>query len=295
MKLNKIYQGDVLAVLKTWPDEIVDCVVTSPPYWGLRDYGIEGQLGLEPTLDEYLDKLTAVFREVRRVLKPHGTAWVNMGDAYASAPAGNFKEGMPKPGDGGQYRSNKPKMQYGNLKPKDLTGQPWLLARALQTPYYIGKIKSEIDRAWLAAIIDGEGTITANAHLRKDDGRWRTRCDVFVTNTSAAMLDECCRIWPASRRRHNAGGARKGRYSDKPCSRWWPEHSEKTSLLLSELYPYFIVKKKQCLLGWNLLEFVKDGRRLGKSQAAQEVRDKRRLLVRLIQDCNHEKMVVFSI
>lgn len=87
--INKIICGDALAVLKQLPDESVHCVVTSPPYWALRDYGIKGQLGLEPTFHEYLSKLCAIFDEIKRVLKPMGTCWVNMGDTYASPTKGH--------------------------------------------------------------------------------------------------------------------------------------------------------------------------------------------------------------
>lgn len=80
--------GDVLARLVDIPDESVDCVVTSPPYWGLRDYGVDGQIGLERYLEEHIDLMVAVFREVRRVLKPSGTCFVNYGDSYAAAPNG---------------------------------------------------------------------------------------------------------------------------------------------------------------------------------------------------------------
>lgn len=82
LELNKIYQGDCLEVLKSFPDESVDCVVTSPPYYGLRDYGVKGQIGLETTFQEYINKLCDIFDEVKRVLKPKGTCWVNMGDTY---------------------------------------------------------------------------------------------------------------------------------------------------------------------------------------------------------------------
>ena len=80
--------GDVLVMLRTLPDDSVDCVVTSPPYWGLRDYGVDGQIGLEPTLGEHLAVMIAVFREIRRVLKPTGVCWLNYGDCYATAPNG---------------------------------------------------------------------------------------------------------------------------------------------------------------------------------------------------------------
>lgn len=79
---SKILQGDALEVLKTLESESVDCVVTSPPYWALRDYGVAGQLGLEPTFMEYIQNLCNIFDEVKRVLKLTGTCWVNIGDTY---------------------------------------------------------------------------------------------------------------------------------------------------------------------------------------------------------------------
>src|SRR3989337_3228258 len=82
IELNKIICGDSLSVLKTFPDDFVDCVITSPPYWNLRDYNVEGQLGLEPTFQEYIQKLCDIFDEVKRVLKKEGTVFVNLGDTY---------------------------------------------------------------------------------------------------------------------------------------------------------------------------------------------------------------------
>jgi len=84
VKVNRIYQGDVLKTLKKFPDNKVQCVVTSPPYWALRDYGIDGQLGLERTPEEYIGKMVEIFQEVRRVLRKDGTCWLNMGDCYAT-------------------------------------------------------------------------------------------------------------------------------------------------------------------------------------------------------------------
>ncbi len=83
-----VLEGDVAEVLPRLPDNSVQCVVTSPPYWGLRDYGIEGQIGLESTLAGYINRLTNVFAEVRRALKPDGILWLNMGDGFTSGNRG---------------------------------------------------------------------------------------------------------------------------------------------------------------------------------------------------------------
>ena len=91
MKLNTIHTGDALDVLRTMPDNSVDCCVTSPPYWGLRDYNVDWQLGQEDTPEAYIHALLAVFNEAQRVLKPAGTCFVNLGDTYAGGGAGTTK------------------------------------------------------------------------------------------------------------------------------------------------------------------------------------------------------------
>ena len=103
--------------LKCLPNESIDCVVTSPPYWALRDYGVEGQLGLEPTVNEYLIKLRAIFDEIQRVLKSTGTCWVNLGDTYASNRLGSGAVDGTEPGR--RYRSHK-QIETGRRQP----GQP---------------------------------------------------------------------------------------------------------------------------------------------------------------------------
>lgn len=87
--INTVQCGDCLELLQQLPSESIDCCITSPPYWQVRDFGVEGQLGLETTVQEYISKLSRIFDEVKRVLKQEGTCWVNMGDTYASSPAGN--------------------------------------------------------------------------------------------------------------------------------------------------------------------------------------------------------------
>lgn len=130
--------GDVLEQLRTLPDESVQCCVTSPPYWGLRDYGVEGQLGLEPTPAEYVAKMVEVFREVRRVLRSDGTCWVNIGDSYCNTDkwggGGNNhgKHVVDAEGDVPSWAVRRKREPIYGLKPKDLVGIPWRLAFALQ-------------------------------------------------------------------------------------------------------------------------------------------------------------------
>lgn len=127
-----IYQGNCLTVLRDrFADESVQCCVTSPPYWGLRDYGVEGQLGLEKTPEEYVAKMVAVFREVRRVLKDDGTLWLNLGDSYANDMKWGGSTGGKHVADLHDTNVGRGKRNSG-LKAKDLVGIPWRVAFALQ-------------------------------------------------------------------------------------------------------------------------------------------------------------------
>lgn len=128
-----ILTGDVRDRLKQLPDNSVHCVVTSPPYWGLRDYGVAGQIGLEPSLPEFLTTMVEVFEEVRRVLRPDGTCWVNMGDSYAtSGGAPTTIESANAPAGWTNRAQNSRVKPSGSLKPKDLCMVPHRLAIALQ-------------------------------------------------------------------------------------------------------------------------------------------------------------------
>jgi site-specific DNA-methyltransferase (cytosine-N4-specific) len=123
-----VLEGDVTEVLPRLPSGIFQCVVTSPPYWGLRDYGIQGQIGLEETLAAYIHKLTSVFSEVRRVLKDDGVMWLNIGDGYTSGNRGWRATDKKNPNRAMSIRPDNPP----GLKDKDLLGVPWRLAFALQ-------------------------------------------------------------------------------------------------------------------------------------------------------------------
>ena len=122
-----IYQGDCLDILPTLEPKSIQCCVTSPPYYGLRDYGCDNQIGLEPTPDAYVEKLVAVFREVRRVLRDDGTVWLNLGDSYAANRSYQVVDN--KHIDVG---NNKASSVPSGLKPKDLIGIPWMVAFALR-------------------------------------------------------------------------------------------------------------------------------------------------------------------
>ncbi len=125
---STIFEGDALTVLRCIPSGSVRCVVTSPPYWGLRDYGIKDQIGLEQSMQQFFHKLIAVFSEVRRVLTDDGTLWLNIGDGYTS---GNRSYRAPDKKNPARAMSVRPDTPEG-LKPKDLLGIPWRLAFALQ-------------------------------------------------------------------------------------------------------------------------------------------------------------------
>lgn len=141
----RLYQGDVTDVLAGMPDESVDCVVTSPPYWGLRSYLGDDhedkpqELGLEPTPDLYVERIVSAFREVRRVLAPHGTCWLNLGDSYNSAASNDWggwwkggQAGIEEGSPAGRPEKAERRGLAAGLKVKDLVGIPWRVAFALQ-------------------------------------------------------------------------------------------------------------------------------------------------------------------
>ncbi|WP_144933977.1 site-specific DNA-methyltransferase [Pseudomonas alabamensis] len=145
MDQHRILIGDCIDMMRTLPDQSVHTCITSPPYFGLRDYGVDGQIGLEASPREFIDNLVAVFREVRRVLRDDGTAWVNMGDSYAGSwgaqgrPQGKGQMSGRSVTSARQINAH-PVLQSGTgvrgsemgMKPKDLMGIPWRLAFALQ-------------------------------------------------------------------------------------------------------------------------------------------------------------------
>jgi len=130
---NRIINADALHALRSLPDGIADCCITSPPYYALRDYGVDGQIGLEKTPEEYISRLVEVFAEVKRVLRDDGTLWVNIGDSYAGSGKGGNPD-MYAHGVISHYRLSKgiSTPVFDGIKSKDLIGIPWMLAFALR-------------------------------------------------------------------------------------------------------------------------------------------------------------------
>ena len=139
MSVN-ILHGDCLDQLKTLDDQSIHTCITSPPYWGLRDYGNDDQLGLESSPDEYINNMVAVFREVKRVLRDDGTLWLNLGDTYGRQVGRGFNTNASV---GKTNRVTKMQEQHGdikvktNLPKKNLLGMPWRVALALQADGWI--------------------------------------------------------------------------------------------------------------------------------------------------------------
>ncbi len=131
LPVGQVLVGDCLEIMAEFPADSVGCCVTSPPYFGLRDYGMAGQIGLEESPDAYCAKLVDVFREVRRVLKPDATCWLNLGDSYNGSGKGGDFGNSPKQATNHGAITGRP-MRLDCMKPKDMLGIPWMVAFALR-------------------------------------------------------------------------------------------------------------------------------------------------------------------
>jgi DNA modification methylase len=322
----RIITGDCRDVLASLPDESVHCCVTSPPYWGLRDYGtakweggdpacdhkgapqqsqsstlagngpgngkplspqlqamavpyrcicgkcgarrIDAQIGLEAAWQEYVEQMVAVFREVRRVLRADGTCWANLGDSYATSVNGRSAADTKAVGKDDRTFRDKPFSTVQSiLKPKDICGIPWRIAFALQEPYYTGCIKREADRAWLAALVDGEGClgIRRQAASGNRNPAWNDTFIPYLTikMSDRAPLDKAVAITGLGSVRAEefrvGEDDRKVRTVRTPYL--WRLDGNKAVQVARELYPYLLVKAPQAALIYTLDLSNKEKRR----------------------------------
>jgi site-specific DNA-methyltransferase (cytosine-N4-specific) len=184
-----LYHGDALAVLRTMPGESVDCCVTSPPYFALRDYGEPGQYGLESSPAEYVETMRAVFGEVRRVLADDGTLWLNIGDSYAgTGETGRNdaqeigRDNLPQYGSfvQAERKARRLRVDYG-LAPKNLLGIPWRLAFALQDDGWT--LRSDViwhkPNAMPESVTDRPSTTYEHVFLLAKQPRYRFNLDAI--------------------------------------------------------------------------------------------------------------------
>lgn len=304
----RIIQGDVRERLKELPPDSVDCCVTSPPYYGLRDYGVAGQIGLEETPDAYIQELVNVFREVRRVLKPTGTVFLNLGDSYAGGGHGgggsyeaerNWRKGSPEKNKGNFNRDGLGRIT--GLKPKDLLMIPARVALALQAPWAARTIQRDVDRAWLAALIDGEGTIGIRRHdsySSGGDGRSPSQDGfvpfVSIANSDVALLEKCAEItgYGAPRIKQRADTAdKRGIVTRRDCYAWRLD-GNKAIDVIRDVYEFLIAKRRQAIFAFTLDCSNKAGRSLrGNGALPADEQAKRETLKALCQRANQRQQL----
>lgn len=178
---NTIIVGDWIEAAKGLPDGCVQCMITSPPYWGQRDYGVEGQLGLEKTFDEHIEKLVVGFREMKRILRNDGVMFLNYGDKYSTTPTGNFNGGSPLLAgrDLSGHAESGSTRDY-TLSQGNLIGLAWRLALALQADGWI--LRSDI--IWAKAVSFNDKYSGSTMPESVSGTRWE-RCKTKVKNQSA--------------------------------------------------------------------------------------------------------------
>lgn len=241
--------------MRRWAEQGVKAqmCVTSPPYFGLRDYNCEGQIGLEQTPEEYIAAMVEVFRAVWDVLADDGTLWVNIGDSYAnngaSGPQGKSGQRANRTFTAEGLGAGRNKSLPPGLKPKDLIGIPWMLARALRDPYYTGPVKDVCDQVWLAAMMDAEGSICGTEYQSGD--RIKTNIYISITNTSVPIIEKCDRLFP-----QEVGHVyeKVNGNSNRKCFRWDVERMDQKALFLRTIYPHLVAKRKQAIIGYTFIE-----------------------------------------
>ena len=258
--MNKIYFGDCRETMRNLASDgvRVQTCVTSPPYFGLRDYGHDGQIGLEQTPEEYIAAMVEVFRCVRDVLADDGTLWLNIGDSYcggkgmngsSKARATAEERGYIQSGGTVQMAKRPQDGKHETIKPKDLIGIPWMLAKALRDPYYTGPVKNVCDQVWLAAMLDAEGSICGTEYQSGD--RIKTNIYISITNTSVPVIEKCDRLFPqeVGHVYEKVNGS-----SNRKCFRWDVERMDQKAMFIRTIYPHLVAKRKQAIIGYTFIE-----------------------------------------
>jgi hypothetical protein len=208
-------------------------------------------IGLEKTVEEYVANIVAAFREVWRVLRNDGTCWINLGDSYSGGGRGNYDMVSENKGNAASRGLGRPAVP--GLKPKDLVGVPWRVAFALQQPFYTGRIRTEADRIWLAAMIDGEGCMFI--HKRKagqSNGQgYERKHDTFgagleVANTHLSIIERCMEIVGQGSICHQDKETAH-KFRNLRLYRW-SMRSNECREIVREVYPYLTAKKHEARL-----------------------------------------------
>ena len=215
---------------------------------------VDEQIGLEETPEQFIQKLVDVFHEVKRVLKPDGTLWVNMGDSYCNSNGYERTiDTWKREGRSGAPANDRDlsALHSCGYKTKDLIGIPWKLAEALRNPYYAGKIKNESDRIWMAAMMDAEGSFSLSKYTNND--REKINFYIMMTNSSEKIIEKFNNLFPQEVKHiyEKPGITRKKVY------RTDIEKLENKEQFLREIYPYMVEKKKQCIVGYTFLQLQK--------------------------------------
>jgi DNA modification methylase len=270
---------------------------------------IDAQIGLEPSPAEYVASLVQVFREVWRVLKPDATVWLNLGDSYAgSGTIGRNDADRPNSASlraGIRGNENNAKTIFSGkinriqdgLKPKDLIGIPWRVAFALQAPYVMPScVEAERDRAWLAAMFDGEGCIGIRRFDSYREEKQQVYQDGFVvytvvTNNDIELLHHCEQVtgFQATRLKQAANSTDgRGIVSRRDCYGWRLDGNKAVEVVCA-IYPYLISKRKQACIAYTLDHLNKNGH--GSRSVPADVQGKKQHLWELIKRCNQRESV----
>lgn len=292
-----ILEGNAKEALKFLPDNYVHCVVTSPPYWQLRDYFNDDQLGHEDTPEEYIDNLVEIMREVKRVLRQDGSVWFNIGDGY------NNSSGFCRATNGWDRKgrtkgsSDKKAFKHTVIKRKDLIGMPWRVAFALQESHVVPTcVKSEVNRAWLASLFDADGCIG----IRRFDSYREEKKQVYqdgyvayttVGNSDIEILDKCVEITNLGKvnLKVKAGSLDNRGIITRRDNHNWRLDGNGAIEIIKAIYPYLVAKKKQACLVYTLDKLNK--KKHNSKTVPKDVQNKKEKLWELIKKCNQRESV----